>query len=905
MPNHNRRDFIKKVSLSAAVASALPIRASAAFKASGAAVVVDGFDRLDSLYHGDGWESMNPGYWQIKGGALRRKLHNRGDQRPGHWFPWHYETHTDEAMPTRPDPSLPFGMIWRRDWKLSGNYTLSADLTVRALPEQTPQGEGRLSGSAWQHDQPGYAVMGLAFGGQCLHESWEGGGEPGNAARMALWRDDNRFGLYDHAADAPNPAQPGSEATAPELQPGSRVTITLDVRGDDPETADVRATLASGGGEVTVEESDVDRAAFTDGYLGLVARGLLDFEVNEIRLEPGENQPLDAPQNRLHVAYALGDTLRQEEDVWRCRFVAMFRGGEGQAEIRIADTPEPESGWQSVPVAGRAEIITNDFRRSTAVIDAALPASPAETALYYTVWQNGEDVTADPRLGTASVGPGTGFLGEVPASGGYVGRLPQLTAPYRLCGLSCHAIAGNRPNLPDAKKFQAWYVHDQPTPEALQHLEAFDYQVMMWEDDVWYLELVFPPPSTDDAYKVITTTLGGPATRWQMMRHWNVINPGDHDYGMDDVKGPEQLIIRTTDGLGQDAEYMRRNFQIVAHLTRAEEEPSATVNPERWRRWRMPDGDFALLILDARLWRSSQDTNIWDDEGWGHRESLYARQDPTRSLLGEAQFAWLQQTIRTDPAPLIGVTGVNGLHTVWTGTYWGEEADPSTLRPRDRVAADYAGWVSAGADRILDVLGSRPGVVTVYGDVHNGCIMKNQQHRVFEACFGPIGRTGGRALKTGFGPQMTDYEGRELEVIALYHEKFADPTQTPNDGPVYWNVLEMHFDPRGTDPEIALRIRNMIDAPADAPRGGGVVETTAAATGRPFTAKLPRLTTLPGADVLFTTTDGAPLRGARALPDGTVPIGGLVGVAPGSKVIVTAHRGEEADVEVVELLSAG
>jgi hypothetical protein len=55
---------------------------------------------------------------------------------------------------------------------------------------------------------------------------------------------------------------------------------------------------------------------------------------------------------------------------------------------------------------------------------------------------------------------------------------------------------------------------------------------MLWEDDVWYLELAFPPPSVDDAYKVITTTLGGPTTRWQMMRHWNVLNPGDHDYGL-------------------------------------------------------------------------------------------------------------------------------------------------------------------------------------------------------------------------------------------------------------------------------------------------------------------------------------------------------------------------------------
>ena len=76
---------------------------------------------------------------------------------------------------------------------------------------------------------------------------------------------------------------------------------------------------------------------------------------------------------------------------------------------------------------------------------------------------------------------------------------------------------------------------------------------MVWEDDVWYMELVMYPPSTDDAYKIVALSICGPTSRWQMMRHWNVINPGDHDYGMDDVKGPEQIAIRKTDGLGKDA----------------------------------------------------------------------------------------------------------------------------------------------------------------------------------------------------------------------------------------------------------------------------------------------------------------------------------------------------------------
>ena len=110
---------------------------------------------------------------------------------------------------------------------------------------------------------------------------------------------------------------------------------------------------------------------------------------------------------------------------------------------------------------------------------------------------------------------------------------------------------------------------------------------------------------------------------------------------------------------------------------------------------------------------------IWDDEGWGHVRELYDRADPTRSLLGEEQFAWLQQLIRTDSSRLICLTGLNGLHTVWTGgkAYSNSDVD---FAQRDRVAADYAGWVAAGADRVIELLGSRDGVVTVYGDVHNG-----------------------------------------------------------------------------------------------------------------------------------------------------------------------------------------
>ncbi len=888
----DRRTFLR-----AAAATTVAVAARPAAQAKTVS-----FNRPDSLYHGDEWETLNPGYWGIQDKALRRRIHSFGDRARNTGFPYHYETHGDRrggfSMPVDYDPSLPSGLIWHRQWRLSGNYKLRIEGRVIAAAHGPLEGDD----ASWQIYQPGYGLLGLAFGSATLYESFDMGGENGNAAWIAAWTDDGYFGIREHGTGTVMALE-----RTPAPSPGDRFAIEVEVTGSDAARATVTASLSiEGTGTVaTVQLENVNRSKHLAGFAGAAGRGLLDFQIAALAIEPGENSPLDPQLNECHVCYALGDTLHQVGDQWQVRFMALLRSDGEQAEVRVADSPNPQGGWESVPAAGTAPIVSNDFRRSTAVIDATLPRNPAETDLYYTIWKDGQNVTADPRLGSDAVGIGTGQVGKVPSAGDYVGRLPRLAAPYKLCGLSCHAIHGGRPNLPEDGPGQGFFVHDQPTPMAYQHLEDYGFQVMMWEDDVWYMELLLYPPSPDDAYKIVTTTLCGPTTRWQMMRHWNTINPGDHDYGMDDVKGPEQIAIRAHEDLGQDRDYMRRNFQIVHHLVTGDEAPSATANPKKWRRWKMPNRDFSLLILDSRLWRSSQDTNIWDDQGWGQKKSLYTRSDVTRSLLGEEQFSWLQETIRTDSSRLICLTGINGMHTIWTGD--GRRPDATTeLGERDRVAADYAGWVAAGASRVLEVLGSRDGVVSVYGDVHVGMILHNLEHRVYECSFGPIGRSGGRGVKEGFGPLMKDFDGRDLEIKALYHQRYDTPDLRKVDGPFYWNFLEMEFDPRGEDPEIGLRVRNLVDPPDETPRGGGSVQAEASGTGRAHSCSLPAVKLLPNADVLLASLDGRPVRGARTLEDGSLPIRGLVGVEPGATILATARTAKKVVAkEIVTVPATG
>lgn len=884
----NRRDFIASSAGAVgamALAGSVPLRAQAA---SGISETRYAFAKPDSLVVGPGWESLNPGYWQIKDGALRRRLVNVGDRARRTGFPFHSQT-AGRSMETDYDPSLPVGILYRNDWKLKGGYEVKTRFTY--LAPRTAPGPG--DKEEWKMYQDGYGFFGIAFGATSVFESYDKAGK----VNYAVWTDEGEFALMQGRKSSGRNAAPGKvlKKGFPALSPGDSVEMGLTVAPLGNGRCFVESSLKVHDKTVKIA-SELPEAA-TQGYVGVSGRGLVDYSVDSFEVIADASNQLAAGHADCLSCYPLGDSLAQDDGVWKVRFIGIFDTDGTKTEIRVSDTENPKDGWASVPVAGSASIVSNDFRRNTAVIEVSLPHSPAEKTMYYTVWKDGVNVTADDRIGTSTVGPGTGLVGDVPRTGSYVGRLPRLAAPYKLCGLSCHAVtSGLQQKTDDGYQILGgggeWQFRDQPSEGSYKYLEDYNFQIMVWEDDVWYMELVLYPPSTDDAYKVVKHAICGPTSRWQCMRHWNIINPGDHDYGMDDVKGPEQIVIRKIKGLGQDTEYMKRNFQIVHHLITGAEEVDPLENPKKWRAWKMPNRDFTMAILDSRLWRSSQDVDIWDDSGWDAFKSLYDRTDPTRSLLGEEQFSWLNDLITTDSSKLICLTGINGMHTIWTGGA-ASANHPQRFEQRDRVTADYAGWVKAGADRVLELLGSRDGVVTVYGDVHNGCIMKNREHNVIECSFGPIGRSGGRAVVPGFGPRMKDVDGRNLEIHALYHKRHANPElepQKPSD-PFYWNFLEMEFDTRDEDPAIGLRVRNLIDSPSEKPRGGSGLETVASSTGRVARSRLEAFKTLPNADVRFSTQEGQALRATRSGNKGEVGSIGLPNLDPGAIVIATAWDG--------------
>ena len=91
----NRRDFLGKTAAvtGSAIAATLVtdslLANSPSISASAASPTRLAFTRPDSMFHGHDWQTLNPGYWKIENGSLRRRLTNYGDRARRTGFPYH------------------------------------------------------------------------------------------------------------------------------------------------------------------------------------------------------------------------------------------------------------------------------------------------------------------------------------------------------------------------------------------------------------------------------------------------------------------------------------------------------------------------------------------------------------------------------------------------------------------------------------------------------------------------------------------------------------------------------------------------------------------------------------------------------------------------------------------------
>lgn len=231
-PHLNRREFIQWTGTAAALAStAAPFKLLGQDASTPRQVIH--FPKADSLTHGAGWETLNPGYWQTKNGALRRRLTNVGERARATGFPFHSATR-GRVMKTDYDPSLPTGIIYRNEWKMKTDFAVTAKLTYHGKLETRRDGDS----ADWKMYQPGYGLMGLAFGAKSLFESYT------RARHVTLlgWSDNAQFAFTGRHVKQTTETNP---RPAPQLEPGDEVTIHLEVSHTPENQAIVKGTLST------------------------------------------------------------------------------------------------------------------------------------------------------------------------------------------------------------------------------------------------------------------------------------------------------------------------------------------------------------------------------------------------------------------------------------------------------------------------------------------------------------------------------------------------------------------------------------------------------------------------------------------------------------------------------------
>ena len=398
----NRRDFIAKSAAATAAASLAgsPLdNAICAESENTNSITNFNFEKPNSLFHGHDWETLNPGFWKIENGALRRRLKNYGDRARHTGFPYHAETHGFK-FETDYDPSLATGVIYSPLWDLKSGYALIVDFTYRGDRPAPAEKDNE----KWQMYQDGFGLMGVAIGAKSVFESYT---KIANAIQIG-WMDDRHLKAFTPVRSRSRqsgikPIADKSVTPSPAetigLSSGDKCQLTVDVQPINEKQSKVKVAFALlAGDKKSVSFEFKMPTAKVEGYVGIASRGLIDFEVNNFKIEPGTNKPRNVGVADCLVCYPLGDTLKKVDGKWQVRFVGMFASDGKKIEIRVSDKENPDGGWAGVEIGGSAKLVNNDWRKNTSVVEVTLPFNPAQKTLYYTIWKDGVNVTADGRV---------------------------------------------------------------------------------------------------------------------------------------------------------------------------------------------------------------------------------------------------------------------------------------------------------------------------------------------------------------------------------------------------------------------------------------------------------------------------------------------------------------------------
>ena len=212
----------------------------------------------------------------------------------------------------------------------------------------------------------------------------------------------------------------------------------------------------------------------------------------------------------------------------------------------------------------------------------------------------------------------------------------------------------------------------------------------------------------------------------------------DHDYGLNDAGGEYQYK--------ESAEAL---YEYVWAI-----EDARAARPGIYESWTIGDAGqrVQIIMLDTRYFRSALKPT--DDRGARGKERYLPDSDPSKTMLGEAQWAWLAQELR-------------------------KPADLRLLVSSVQVISDGHGWeawkmLPAERERLYGLIDETDanGLIVLSGDRHSAALYRKSgvnEYPIFEATSSSINLPASGFRRPGEEPYMEPGPNRLGDMLSLIH----------------------------------------------------------------------------------------------------------------------------------------